>query len=151
MSSLLLRPLDGDGPRVRFDLVDDPGAGAAGGEVFVRLAEVRGRWTGPAAYAVFADWRVDDPAREAGFVESRRGLFEVRRQHLPTFAADWLLKRVDAPGCYTVLGLYGDEEGLRLCRAHPEVQRFAQQYPPASLGATDASGMRFFRVDRAAT
>jgi hypothetical protein len=104
-SPLVLRPLD-DGPVVRFDVFDfADAAAAAGGEVFVRVAEVRGPWASPPGFAVFADWRTDDPAREAAFEESRRGLFEVRRQHLPTFAVDWLLKRLDAPGRTTFVFL----------------------------------------------
>lgn len=73
-------------------------------------------------------------------------MFHLRRQYLPTFARDWLLKRLDVVGRYAVVGLYGDEEGLTLSRAHPEIQRFAHQHPPAQLGATDVSGLRSFRV-----
>ena len=150
--SLVLRPLDGAGPAVRFDVFHDIDAARdASGELFERVAELRGRWGAPAGYAVFADWRVENPSNTAAFEESRCGLFELRRRHLRTFAADWLLKRVDVPGHYTVLGLYGDEEGLRLCRAHPEVQRYAYAHPPASFGAVDVTGMRFFRVDGTVT
>lgn len=146
---LLLEPLDEVGPMVRFTTVPDPDTVApAGAERYRRVLEVHGTWTGEAGYAVFAEWQVGGPAQEPAYIESRRQLFAVRRVVLPSFAVDWLLQHLDQPGRYLVLGLYGDEEGMRLCRDHPEVRRFSQAHPAAAYGATDVSGLRFFRVRR---
>ena len=110
------------------------------------MLEVRGRWSDEPGYAVFAEWQIADVAQERDFVESRRQLFLVRRQVLPSFAVDWLWQHVDRTGRYLVLGLYGDEQGLRLCRDHPEVRRFAQAHPATTFAATEVTGMRFFRL-----
>ena len=148
VASLLLRPLEGAGELVRFArFADERAARVAEGEPFRLLVEVTGRWMGAPSYAVFAEWQVANHARAAAFEESRRRLFELRRQHLVTFAYDWLLCRLDRDDRYLVLGLYGDEEGLQLARGHPEIQRFAQAHPAGEYTATDVSGMHFFRVE----
>jgi hypothetical protein len=142
---LALRPLDGS-PLTRFSIVDSDSEER---ETYDRIAAVDGAWREPAGYAVFAEWQVDDPEQYGVFEESRLSLFEVRQRHLPTFAFDWLLKRRDIPGRYLVLGLYGDEEGAaRLCRLHPQVQRFAESHPASQYSARDVSGLCVCRVER---
>ena len=144
---LLLEPLDGTGPFVHFETCEaSEAARTREGEIYRRLLEITGRWTGQPSHAVFAEWQVRDVAQADAFVESRRQLFELRQRVLPTFAVDWLLQRVDDVGRFVVLGLYGDEQGLRLCRDHPEVRRFAQDHPASALTATDVSGLHFFRI-----
>ena len=91
--SLVLNPLEGPGPVVRFDgFTSLGGARAAGGDTAQLLHEVNGRWVSSVGYAVFADWHVAELVYAPSFEESRQQLFELRRQHLPTFARDWLLK-----------------------------------------------------------
>jgi hypothetical protein len=123
-------------------------AAASGGTLYERVAEVVGPWSVSHGFAVTAEWQVDDPTHEAAFAESRRQLFEVRRGCLRTFAFDWLLRRTDVTGRYLVLGAYGSEGDLRLCRSHPEIQRFAAAHPPETYTARDVAGMRFYRVER---
>jgi hypothetical protein len=140
-----LRPLEG-GPLTCFESVT---SASPEDESYERLIEVQGAWSEPAPFAVFAEWQVDDREQYGAFEESRRLLFEVRREHLRTFASDWLLRHRDVLGRYLVLGLYGDEEGAStLCRLHPEVQRFAQTHPPAQYAARDVSGLCVCRVER---
>jgi hypothetical protein len=135
------------GPLVRFVTVATLDAAlATDGERYRRVLEVRGRWRGEPGYAVFAAWQIEAAAQEPAFADSRRALFLLRRQVLPGFAVDWLLQRLDQAGRYLVLGLYGDERGLRLCRDHPEIRRFTQGRPAASYTASDVTGLRFFRV-----
>ena len=121
---------------------------AGGGVLYERVAEVVGSWSASHGFAVTAEWQVDDPTHESTFAESRRQLFEVRRRYLRTFAFDWLLRRTDVTGRYLVLGVYGGEADLHLCRSHPEIQRFAAAHPPATYAARDVSGMRFYRLGR---
>jgi len=153
--SVLLQPLDDPAqPWVRlaaFATADAAGAaaGPAAGLYQVRF-EVRGPWQGAARYAVDAEWELTEPAHAAAFETSRQRLFELRGRVLPTFVGDWLLRHLEVPGRYLVLGHYGDEAGLRQCRDYPEVQRFGQANPPATYTATDLRGMRFFRVGEAA-
>ena len=123
-------------------------AAESGGVLYERVAEVVGPWSASHGFAVTAEWQVDDPAHVPTFVESRRQLFEIRRRCLRTFAFDWLLRRADAAGRFLVLGVYGSEDDLRLCRSHPEIQRFAAAHPPATYAARDVSGMRFYRLER---
>lgn len=144
-TALALRPLDG-GPLTCFEVLDSD---AEDMETFDRLTAVEGAWREPAGYAVFAEWKVDDPEQYSAFEDSRLSLFEVRQRHLPSFAFDWLLRHRNVPGRYLVLGLYGDEDGAaRLCRLHPEIQRFAQSHPAAAYSAQDVSGLCVCRVER---
>jgi hypothetical protein len=144
-AGLLLEPLDGAGPLVRFVTAATlDAAREVAGERYRKMLELRGRWSDEPGYAVIAEWQIADVAQERDFVESRRQLFLVRRQVLPSFAVDWLWQHVDRSGRYLVLGLYGDEQGLRLCRDHPEVRRFAQAHPATTFAATEVTGMRFF-------
>ncbi len=146
---LLLEPLDRTGPHILFEMIETESADRTWkGDTYRRLLVIQGAWTGEPSHAVFAEWQVADPAQADAFVESRRQLFELRRRVLPTFAADWLLQRVDDASRYLVLGLYGDEAGLRLCRDHPEIRRFTEARPASAYAAQDVSGLRFFRIRR---
>lgn len=148
---LLLEPLDELGPFVHFETFETAEEARTGaGEIYKVQLEVRGNWTDHSSHAVFAEWQVGDTAQADAFVENRRQLFELRQRVLPTFAVDWLLRRVDDACGYLVLGLYGDEEGLRLCRDHPAIRRFGQDHPAAAFGAKDVSGLHFFRIRHAA-
>jgi hypothetical protein len=140
--------------RVRLDTFATQSAAAAaagpfGAELYERVLAVEGRWSAWNGYAVSALWEVAIPEHEEAFRRSRRLLFEARREHLRTFAFDWLLRQSRAHGQaarYLVLGLYGSEADLRQSRSHPEVQRIAVAYPTASFGAIDVTGVRYFRV-----
>jgi hypothetical protein len=144
---LLLEPLDGTGALVQFETFETSQAALRrGNDVYQRILEITGRWTDQPSHAVFAEWQVGDAVFADAFVESRRQLFELRRHILSTFAVDWLLQRVDDTSRYLVLGLYGDEGGLRLCRDHPEIQRFARDHPASTFEARDVSGLHFFRI-----
>jgi hypothetical protein len=148
-STIFLRSLDELSHVARFDtLTSEQAARKAGGEGYQLLFEVKGLWVAPPAYAVFAEWQVASPTFHRAFEESRRHLFELRRKVLPTFVYDWLLKHLHREGRYLVLGLYGDEDGARrLCREHPEIQRFAATHPPTVYQARDLTGLRCFRVE----
>jgi len=122
----------------------------ASGQRFEAVAEVRGAAPEPPAFAVYADWEVGNPAHRTRFEETRRELFNVRAEHIESFICDFLLRRLDQPGHYTVIGLYGDEEGLRMCRSHPAVERFAGAHPVSEMTAKDLTGLRFYRVESAA-
>ncbi|MGN6813368.1 MAG: hypothetical protein ACTHMP_21075 [Thermomicrobiales bacterium] len=152
-ASLLLRSREAPATLVRFDTFTAARAArAATGVGYQLLCEVKGAWSTEPGYAVFAEWQVADAAHTRAFEESRRQLFEVRRQHLVTFAYDWLLQRLDQAGAYLVLGLYGDEAGASwLCREHPAIQRFTQAHPASRYAATDLSGLRVFRVEERAS
>ena len=89
----------------------------------------------PPNRAVFADGKVADPSRATAFEESRRALFLLRWEHIPTFAGDLLMRRVDGQGDYSVLG-------------HPVIQSYATSLPASRFAATDVSGLRFFAIDR---
>jgi len=147
-SSLLLRSLDKPDQMTRFDTYKSKNeAQGSGRELYDMLFEVRGSWKASPTHAVISEWQLINRERIAAFEESRLKLFEVRRRVLETFAYDWLLRRVGQLGKYVVLGLYGDEKGARLCRAHPEIQRFTQANPAANYTAQDLAGLRFFSVE----
>ena len=150
LSTLVLRPLDDPTMVVRFDTFEsEDDARTLRGDTYRLILGVTGPWIAPPTHAVCAEWRVADPARAEAFVESRRQLFELRREVLPTFALDWLLEHLDHEGQYMVLGLYGDEEGAtRLSREHPDIQQFASEHPVAEYTATDLTGVRCFTVER---
>ena len=65
---------------------------------------------------------------------------------IETFSVDYLLRRLDDANRLTVLGLYGNREGLDLARGHPEIVAWAKANPAAGWGATDESGMKLFRI-----
>jgi hypothetical protein len=151
-SSLVLRALDEPETLVRFDTFATRGrARSSGGDPYVLLFGVMGTISVQPTYAVAIEWEVLHLADVAAFEDAQRQLFETRRQYLPSFVFDWLLKRLDRDGQYLALGVYGDEEGLRLGQNHPEIQRFAADHPPAAYAATTVGGARFFLVDSAVT
>ena len=145
---MLLRPLDTDGPLVRFSAHDTEQIDRAlGGERFEIIVETLGKWNEPPTHAVYAEWRVEEEANEPKYIDSRRRLFELRKAVLPTFAYDWLLKSLDRSRVFMVLGLYGDRVGAtELCRTHPQINAFIEAHPPAELGATDITGLCCFSV-----
>ena len=147
--SLVLRSLQDAERMIRLDaFVSEGAARATGGELYEVLFAVRGPWDKLPSYAVYAVWDVRDGGRATAFVESRRQLFTLRRQVLPTFAADWLLKHHDQEGRYMVVGFYGDEEGAsRLCREHPEIKRFASAHPASDYSAVDLTGLLCWRIE----
>jgi len=116
------------------------------GEVFEVVDITRGPWSGPPRFGIAADWVVAPDGDPAAFVASRRALFALRVAHIPSFHTDYLLSRIDDPGRYTVLGLYGDEQGLELARGHPSIRRWAEANSPAQCGARDVSGVHLFRI-----
>ncbi len=147
-SSLVLRALDEPGTLVRFDTFATRGhARSTWGEPYLLLFGVMGTISVQPAYAVAVEWEVLHLANVAAFEDAQRQLFETRRQYLPSFVFDWLLKRLDRDGQYLALGVYGDEEGLRLGQIHPEIQRFAADHPPATYAANEVGGARFFLVE----
>ena len=147
--SLVLRSLQQPEHMARLDaFVSEAAARATGGEVYEVLFAVRGPWDKTPSHAVYAIWEIRDLERAAAFVESRRQLFTLRRQVLPTFAADWLLKHRDQERRYMVVGFYGDEDGAsRLCREHPQIKQFAAAHPASDYGAVDLTGLRCWRID----
>ena len=147
--SLVPRPLQDPERMIRRDaLVSHGAARATGGEVYEVLFAVRGPWDKMPSHAVYAVWEIRDGGRAAAFVDSRRQLFTVRQQVLPTFAADWLLKHRDQEGRYMVVGFYGDEEGAtRLCREHPEIKQFAAAHPARDYSAVDITGLLCWRAE----
>jgi hypothetical protein len=141
---LLLAPLDPHGQGVSFAWAES--TGHASGEAFEVMFSVKGRWQGPPGFAVYADWRIAPDGDSAGFVRSRRELFDLRVGAIDTFCADYLLDHADDPDCLTVLGLYGDQAGLESARNAPEIAAWAQEHPPALWGASEISGLKLFRV-----
>ena len=133
----------------RLDAFESEGAArATGGEVHELLLAVQGPWDKRPSHVVYAVWEIQDRGRAAAFVESRRQLFTLRQQVLPTFAADWLLKHRDQEGRYMVVGFYGDEEGAtRLCREHPKIKEFAAANPASSYSAVDLTGLLCWRIE----
>lgn len=146
--SFRLQALDAPDVKSCFEkYVAERSAREASDEVYQLAHETRGQWTATPNYAVYAVWQISNLKNEDAFVESRKKLFDIRKRVLPTFAFDWLLKRLDQRGQYMVVGLYGDEEGAtRLCREHPEIKQFIQSHPASELTATDLTGLRCFRV-----
>ena len=146
--SLALRSLQDPERMVRLDTFASEGpARATGGEVYEVLFGVRGPWDAPPSHVVYALWSIRDQERTAAFVESRRQLFTLRQQVLPTFAADWLLKHTDHEGRYMVVGFYGDEAGAsRLCREHPLIKQFAAAHPASDYSAVDQTGLLCWRI-----
>ena len=149
-------PLPGSGKSLRIPermirldaFVSEGAARATGGEVYEVLFAVRGPWDKMPSHAVCAVWEIRDGGRVAAFVESRRQLFTLRQQGLPTFAADWLLKHHDQEGRYMVMGFYGDEEGAsRLCREHPTIKRFASAHPASDYSAVDLTGLLCWSIE----
>ncbi len=147
--SLILRSLQDPASITRLDAFESEDlAQATGGEVYEVLLTAKGAWDKVPRYAVNAVWEIQDAARAEAFVESRRQLFALRQQVLPTFAEDWLLRHLGQPGRYMVIGLYGDEEGAtRLCREHPEIRRFAAAHPASGYSAVDLTGLLCWHLD----
>ncbi len=144
-----MRALQDPEHMARLDtFVSEGPARATGGEVFELLFAVSGQWDKLPGYAVCAEWEIQDGGPAAAFVESRRQLFTLRQQVLPTFAADWLLKHHDQEGRYMVVGFYGDEDGAsRLCREHPKIRQFAAAHPASDYGAVDLTGLQCWRIE----
>jgi hypothetical protein len=143
-NSVVLRPLDGTGPPTAFTwsaaLPDGPG------DHFESRFAVHGRWRAPPGFAVSADWLVAKGGDRAGFEESRLALFNLRIDAIGAFCVDYLLRRVDDPMRFTVLGLYGDRAGLDLARSHREIQSWATSNPASKWGVRDEGGMKLFTV-----
>ncbi len=147
-ASLILRALDEPETLVRFDtFASRSSARSTSGELYQLLFGVMGTISAQPVYAVAIEWDLLNLPSAAAFEDAQRALFETRRQHLPSFVFDWLLKRLDREGQYLALGVYGDEEGLRLGQSHPEIQRFAENHPAARYAATEVGGARFFQVE----
>jgi hypothetical protein len=146
---LVLRSLQDPGHMARLDAFESEGAArATGGEVYEVLFQVTGPWDKMPSHAVYAVWEIRDRERAADFVESRRQLFALRQQVLPTFAADWLLKHRDHERRYMVVGFYGDEDGAsRLCREHPVIKQFAAAHPASDYSAVDLTGLLCWRIE----
>jgi hypothetical protein len=98
----------------------------ARGTAYRIVHRVRGAFSADPPFGVSAIWLVDDERAREGFEESRRQLFKIRQENLPSFHSDILAEDARVPGRYLVLGLYGDEDGLDLCRTHPAVVDFAR-------------------------
>lgn len=147
--SLVMRSLKDADQVARLDVFATPDAArATGGEVYEVLLAVNGPWEQAPSHVVYAIWELRDEGHATAFVESRRQLFALRQQVLPTFAADWLLKRHGRDGWYMVVGFYGDEEGAsRLCREHPEIKLFAAANPASNYSAVDRSGILCWRIE----
>ncbi len=145
---LVLRALDRPSPAVSFrSFSSENEARLSGGEPYQLLFSQKGRYDGPPTHAVFAEWNLADPSRAIPFEESRRRLFELRRDVLKTFVVDWLLKGLEGAARYLVLGLYGDMEGATtLCRDHPEIRQFLRAHPAEQYSARDMTGLRSFRI-----
>lgn len=139
----MLEPLYAPGPTMCFAGFDSLEAAAAeSDDVFLRLLEVHGNWRGPVAFAVYAVWQLADERRAGDFLASRLAIGEACREHIPSFALEWVLQHVAEPGRFLCIGLYGEEAGLRQLRTDPAVVRTAQ----AESTATDLFGSRFFRL-----
>ena len=109
------------------------------------VTRVGGAYEGNARFAVFAMWLLDNPDRADEFISSRLRLIALRREILPTFQTDYLLRHLDNESRFIVLGLYGDKEGAAtLSRQHPQIQEFAA----ANLAgvASDTSGAMVFKL-----
>ena len=147
--SLAFRSLQDADHVARLDaFASEEAARAAGGEVYQALLAVNGQWDKPPSHAVCAIWELGDPKHAAAFAESRRQLFTLRQQVLPTFAADWLLKHHNQENRFMVVGFYGDEEGaLRLCREHPKIKEFAAAHPASDYGAVDLTGLLCWQIE----
>lgn len=148
--ALQLLPLDrrarGEAVTCRL-FADQRDAELNGGETLAVVLAITGNWRSQPAYAVDGEWRVA-PDLAAAFEASRHELFRLRREVLPSFAIDWLLRDVVDPTRYLVLGLYGERHDLDLCRDHPEIARFASEHPAASYGAVPTTALRFYAIQR---
>ncbi len=147
--AIVLAPIDAEGESVRFiefDRTRSPNDPAVDGELFEVILTLRGQWTRPPRYAIFAEWELTDSSQADAFITSRRTLFELRRRHIAEFAQDVLLRRVDRPNRFLVLGLYGSANALDAARGQPEIQRFVRDNPPTRWTARDVYGTRRFEV-----
>lgn len=151
--TITLRPMaDGHGTLFQVFDAEEEARAVRQGDVYELLLEVDGPSQDVPSHAVYAIWRIKNPAQIEAFIDSRKQLFELRRRVLPHFTFDWLLRSLDQPDQFLVLGLYGDEESAtRLCREHPEIQHFIRQHAQATLEAEDLTGMRCFVVEQYAT
>ncbi len=141
---LRLLSLDQFGVGVTFEWSEElPGAA---GDVFETLLEVRGRWPGPVGYTVVADWMVAVDSDRVAFEESRRELFSLKVRSIDAFYADFLLRRLNDHSQYTVLGLYGNREGLDQARRHPAIAKWARANPATKWGAREVRGVEAFQV-----
>jgi hypothetical protein len=118
----------------------------AAGDVFETLFEVRGRWQGPLAFALSADWVVPLDSDRVAFEESRRELFSLRVRHSDTFYAEYLLRRVNDHSQYAALGLYGNRAGLDQACNHPAIRKWERANPAAKCGAREATGWESFQI-----
>jgi hypothetical protein len=140
-----LRLIDVPGPPLRVEICQELSvARGAGGDLYRRIVEVKGRWREPPRFSVIGRWRLADLRQAPAFERNRRRLFRVRADCFNTFALDWLLRSLVDPARYLVLGMYGEERDLRLCRDHPEVQRYNSEHPPE---ATAVGGLNFYRFE----
>ena len=141
--SIRLIPLGAETTPVTYGFGVDP---VGAGDIFELVDETRGAWPEAPRFAITADWIVAPGGDPAGFEASRLVLFALRREHIASFHADYLLRRIADRSRYTVFGLYGDEEGLDLARGHAAIRTWAEANPPSRWGARDASGVHRFRV-----
>lgn len=130
-----------DGQPVVFTAVEE-----AGTSEYELIDFVRGRHAGPPTRAVFARWIVHDPNRARAFEGSRHELFTLRHEYIDSFVCDLLLRAPAADCEYVVVGLYADDEGLAMARAHPAISEWARQHPAAQMTAEDLSGMQIGTV-----
>lgn len=138
---VILEALGGSGEALTYAWDD---AKPDGLESFDVIHEVRGR-ASSATHAVSADWEVSPEGDAAQFERSREDLFSLRREHLPSFHCDWLLRNTKNRHHYVVLGLYESEEALAQARSHLAIAAWAKTLPADLYGAVSGP-LQTFRI-----
>lgn len=140
-----LRPLDDPAASLRVEICQELAlARAAGGTPYRRIVEIKGSWREPPRFSVTGNWKLVDLRQASAFERNRRGLFRVRARSFDSLAMDWLLRSLVDPARYLIVGMYGEERDLRLCRDHPYVRRYNSEHPPP---ASAVGGLTFYRLE----
>jgi hypothetical protein len=118
-----------------------------GGSIYQEQFRVNGSAKDAASFAIIAEWQIENPSKEEAFLKSRNDLFNLRKQYINSFSSDILLKNLSKPGRFLVIGFYSSEEGLRLARSHPEIQKWMQQINNLNFSARDLYTPAIYKIN----
>jgi quinol monooxygenase YgiN len=146
-TSIYLNSTDQNERYVKIDIYSDSSAAMMhGGDIYQEQFRVNGSAEDSPSFAIMAEWQIGNPSKEEAFLKSRNDLFNLRKQYINSFSFDILLKNLSKPGRFLIIGSYSSEEGLRLARSHPEIQKWNQQINPDDFSARDLYSPRVYKI-----
>jgi heme-degrading monooxygenase HmoA len=101
----------------------------------------------PGTCEILVDWTINLGAA-ADFEQSRRELFELRKQHSKGFRSNRLRRHAGNGSQYLILQMYSDITAGRAAQSAPEIRAFAQAHPSSRYAAAPNSGEAYYVIHR---